>query len=402
MLKNKKTNWNIPTFIVFIFFVGVIIFSKSITAPIISGNDSVYIFNITNCQANESSVGCNATTILFSCNIEPYQFIDYTRFMVASNYYYTSRNGSYFSLEYSKSADTHNVNEILKLEREAITDTNSNTVLAFEEVPITHTCSGYCDTSFSLVHLNCSTNDTRIVEHISSNETCSPSYNESVYCDYCTPSWELRNTGIYACTNGTRLLYYDDNLGCCGITGLTSDCVEPYGHNTNANCTVYSQDMTVKCDPNPILTDKIECFVEMNSTSNGEYSCIDYVRQGNNYLQTNPQKTQYTQTWLNPFRKQEETRESFTTVNGLANIYYTNKNILSYSSFIVGVKCKAENGNQTLLYEQTITPEYKNLDEVSARGIWGNMNATYIVGGAFILVFILILLVIGYRLVFDK
>jgi hypothetical protein len=106
-----------------------------------------------------------------------------------------------------------------------------------------------------------------------------------------------------------------------------------------------------------------------------------------NYLQVNPQKTEYQGTLF--LGKVAESREYFEVPNGLGSIYYTSKSIVGDTSYLLGVKCVDPDGN-IKMSEQLINPVYEDLNSVASRGVWAKNNI-----GPIIVILISILVVGG-------
>lgn len=205
-----------------------------------------------------------------------------------------------------------------------------------------------------------------------------------VYCNYCDPDWQELTGGLHECqSNSTRYVEYFDNNICYLITNLTED-EPPYDQETFVDCDFYTNNFNCSIASEPFLRKKIEysCTLPV-----GDWKCINKVSFGfYDTLQVNPQKTERSNPIIS-LRTDEESRESFETQNGLLNAYFTNKNLVAETPFIITTTCS--DGNNTLLHEQQITPTLKDLTDVPTIGIWVKDNAGYI-----IVIFLLLLVLI--------
>jgi len=221
----------------------------------------------------------------------------------------------------------------------------------------------------------CDINNTKYVEYIDLN-ICNSSIGlpvdngTYVYCDYCVPVI----TGPFylpaVCPiNETRLRYYIDTnrATCCDVTLLISDCRTDYPpyDNVTASCVTLETAITVTSDSEPYLSSKMDVIADMNVSNSTK--CYTYVKSENGILQTNPKKTDYSDSLI--MAKPIETREYFTPVMGKINAYYTDENLMVGKEFILGVSCSLDNGT-TVAGEQYITPQYNDLRESTARSVW--------------------------------
>lgn len=102
--------------------------------------------------------------------------------------------------------------------------------------------------------------------------------------------------------------------------------------------------------------------------------CWSYVSSVDGQVQqTNPQKEEYSETFFS-LTKKEEPRDYFTAQNGIVNAYFTQKNLVSYTQFILGVRCVSETTGDVIMGEKCITPVYKELKGVTARTVWSVNN----------------------------
>lgn len=79
---------------------------------------------------------------------------------------------------------------------------------------------------------------------------------------------------------------------------------------------------------------------------------------------------------------------------GLGNMYFRNSGLVAYNQYLFVAKCA--NGNASLIYEEDISPLYKEFTGgAAARGVWFTQNASYIV--LFLAVIFLVFLFIYFR-----
>jgi hypothetical protein len=376
------------------------------TATIITGQGSSYTFNITNCQANPlTPVNCSTANIFYECTITNPAFIDAVEYRVDGIDYPTTQNStqpSHFYLYYTKPQEyTTNTNP-LNFDRQRITDVNNKKVNAYELISITRNCTT-CPTTYTPTLIqNCNLSNQKIAQYTSSNETCSASYNATETCDYCLPDITT-NTGTCN-TNGTRTLSFTDNTytTCCLATGLPSDCVinTPLYDNTTEFCQYLTQDFTCNLDQKPILNTKINVNCELPTEN---YTCIINTYQE---IQNNTQTISSTLLATTPEYKktndnfifyptENEERTSFTTDHQLLNAYYTTKELRPENTYKIQVLCTAPQQN-TLKYEEIVTPVYHTPDSILYRSIWGTQNNLLII---FWVALIILATALGYWII---
>lgn len=202
------------------------------------------------------------------------------------------------------------------------------------------------------------------------------------YCDYCEPDLSDVFLEPEVCpANGTQYRYYIDYnyASCCSVTGFVSDCPTDYSPyiNTTINCSVLESDITLLLDSEPYLDEKIHVLADLNMSN--ATKCWTYVKSENGLLQSNPRKVEYSDSLI--FSKKTESREYFEPVMGQINGYYTDENLVAYKQFILGMSCALDNGT-VISGERYVTPRYKDLKTVNARGVWavGEMEMLLIVG----------------------
>ena len=264
-------------------------------------------------------------------------------------------------------------------------------------ITIQHECS-LCTEDWEAQYANltsCRTNNTIIQEttYVDNNacgtNTTLPVDNGTTsenYCNYCDPDWQ--DTGTECYVNSTRYVEYTDYNLCYAVTGLIEDS-PPFDDETWVSCQYFESDFNCTISSVPYMNNKMEYTCTL--PNNDEYSCINYITYGlDDVLQVNPQKIERVQGGLINIDGILESRESFTTTNGLLNAYFTKKNLVADNDFTITTICS--NDNETLTHQQLISPTLKNLDKTPTQLIWIKDNMTYIIILILILIAIAILL----------
>jgi len=204
------------------------------------------------------------------------------------------------------------------------------------------------------------------------------------YCNYCDSDWIDVGTGCLS--NSSQYLDYIDLNGCYSQTGLTED-EPPIDDETWTSCDYNNNDFTCYISDEPYINDKMEYTCTLPT---GTFECINTITYGfDDVLQVNPQKTEKTDGVFS-FNRNIESRESFTTRNGLLNAYFTKKNLLADNNFVITTYCSNE--TTTITHQKQITPTIKNLDSTNTWLLWGKRNIPY-------LFIILLLLILGAMLI---
>lgn len=222
-------------------------------------------------------------------------------------------------------------------------------------------------------------------------------------CNYCTE--DLNYLVVTECfLNGTdeiqEIQYFDNNyLTCCIITGFVSDCsilYEPYNHTEFINCSFLQDEFDLQLDQEVyfgfgfggLASDKVFGKIWINGT-NETFNCVSYIKtyDTTELLQSNPRYTKRTDSSITLLSKEIEDREFFVTQNGLANIYWTNHNlVMDGRSYIFGVECSGNPGH--LVSEKVATVNYKPVNAPITRFVWATENAMPIFLGFLIIVII--------------
>lgn len=356
----------------------------------VNSSTEIYSFNVTDPQSNITNLSCDPVWIRFSVNISNYIYIDHVTFTIQGYEFETSSAGNMFWYDYYKTRNLVDFNGSIDWTRIKIWDIGGGIGQSFPDIHVPITCVGchYNETIGS-----CQIDDSQLIQYVGNGQPGCDDFNESQDCNYCSEN--IVENIITPCNGTEKVVDYTDSnySSCCDITGLTSDChinFLPYNETQTLNCSFESQDFTLECDPQPIIADRIPCFINLND--NKVYKCWSMISQSNgtgsmgNYLQVNPDTTEYQGTVI--FGKKSETREYFDIQNGVGSIYYTSKSLVGDTEYLLGVKCVDEQGN-IKFSEQKIRPVYESLDTVAARGVWAKVNF----GG--IIVILLSILVVG-------
>jgi hypothetical protein len=163
------------------------------------------------------------------------------------------------------------------------------------------------------------------------------------------------------------------------------------------NCSQLSQNISIDIDEQPYVNEKNDFLAVLPASYRTQsVKCWSYIVKDGQYQQTNPQKTEYSKTFFST-AKATETREYFTAQNGVVNAYFTQKNLVAYTEFVLGVKCVSENTGAMIIGEKCITPYYKELKQVPARGVWAVENMSMLVVITFFVILFIILLGYAFR-----
>lgn len=370
------------------------------TAVLITGSSSSFNFYIENCTSPSinTTLDCNPATVTFECDIYPAQFINSVTFRIDGIDYATTQtygNPVHFYRIYTKPADTTNTLIPITMDRQQITDVNNIKINTYQLIQIPHNCTT-CPANYTLTPItSCQTDNTYTLQHTSSNETCSPSYNTTEACNYCDPQIIANYTSCN--TNGTRTVSFSDlnYTTCCLTTGLTEDCIinTPQYNTINESCNFYTNQFTCTLDQAPVMNNKININCELPTED--ETCCVVNVYQGQNYtnlLQTSPEYKSTSNFFLLP--QQQETRTCFSPTQRLLNAYYTKKELRADTEYKLEVKCT--NTNTTLISQYQITPVYHLPDWWFQRWTWFANNPAYIFGSLF---FLIIFIALGIYLI---
>jgi hypothetical protein len=351
----------------------------------VNSSTEIYWFNVTECQANVSSVGCSAENIRMNCSISNYAFIDYVDFEIDDVYYESDQYNDHFWYDYYKPVTTVDTDTEIEWQKVKIYDVGTGVANFFPNIYIDHQCDA-CD--YNVSYGTCNISDLRVVEYVGDGSANCTDYNATESCDYCTPLWSITSDCL---VNNTEFREYSDANSCYALTGLYADsCDYSYTDcDTWINCSFLGVDFTCGYDANPLIEiagNRIFWYCQLTNTSQ-DYNCISYVKQAGHTVQTNPQQKTFSTGLLS---REQESREFFTAENGLVNPYFTTDNLKHNMTYIFGVECTSDNGRYTT--EHYVTPLYENLDEIAYRGVWLRDNLGYVLGGLITLVVVVLII----------
>lgn len=165
----------------------------------------------------------------------------------------------------------------------------------------------------------------------------------------------------------------------------------PFSFAVDEDCQNISSDILIQLDEEPYIVDK-NAFLGILPDAYKTHSvkCWSYVEKQDNLQQTNPQMQEYSETFFS-LPKPIESREYFTAQNGVINAYFTQKNLVSYEQFTLGLRCVSEDNGDVIMGEKCITPLYQDMKGVVARSAWATENAEILfIMGLFILIAVIV------------
>lgn len=356
----------------------------------VNSSTEIYTFEILDCQANASTIGCPATDVRFSCNITPYAYIDWVQFRIDGDDLDTDRSSEIFYYDWHKPITNIDTDTYIEFDRGKIRDVGGGDALFFPDVSVHLVCDS-CN--YNITTDPCQIDNTQVVHYVGDGSPNCTSYNATESCDYCVTDWQVASTCL---ENNTEYRQYQDNNACYNITGLYSDSCDSsfIDCDTWKPCNYLGDDMDCDFDVNPLINvvgNKIYWKCTITNASQ-EYSCISYVKESGAIIQTNPQQSTYS-SGLIP--KEQEMREYFSATNGLVNPYFTTENLQTNKTYVFGVECSYPNGS--LRAEEYVTPMYRNLDAVASRTIWVKDNLGFLLGALIFIVVIIGIIVLVVR-----
>lgn len=216
------------------------------------------------------------------------------------------------------------------------------------------------------------------------------------FCNYCSENL-VQTLGDCEQDSTQTVDYQDSNyFTCCAVTGLPSDCdilVYPYNATTTQFCVFFNNTMgEMECDPNPFFNgnEKEYCLARIpNIYLNQTFKCISYIEEldTDKVVQTNPEYRERSNSFIDLFRPDPETRQFFEPANSLVNFYYTSKNLFPETDYKLFIECSS--AETTLSSGQLFQMHYENYEFVFFRTKWIMENAGYIIGGVIVLFIIL-------------
>jgi len=343
---------------------------------------------ITTCQVDNPNATCDEN-ITFSCIVTDNIEVDYVTFTITDDGSETYHLPSKTNNLYTKTFTNTGFDEVAyNFTNITATDVFNNLAYYQPNITATYTCIDNCTPNWVAQYEDispCRTNNTKLqLKTYIDTETCDkveglPSDNGTtieIYCNYCDPEWTPLTGGIYDCQeNNTQYREYIDLNSCYATTNLTEDS-PPIDQETWVSCQFFDNDFDCDLNPTPYDTKKIDYTCTL-PYSGEEWSCINKVThyETGQLFQANPQTTTRTNSFL--FSKETEERSVFTTTKGLLNAYYLDDDILANNNFLITTTCR--DANSTLINEQLVTPEKKDLDETANWSVWAGKNAAYLV-----------------------
>jgi len=256
----------------------------------------------------------------------------------------------------------------------------------------------------------CNTSDLQQCNGVFDNNLCNFSYTGDFSefapqsCNYCSEDIVKQYTSN--CTwNGiefTRSYIWADNnyYSCCVLTNITADCsilFSPYNESGMEACALLEDDFELGIDlevyfgfgVGGLASDKVAGKIWLNDTNN-TYYCLSYVKTTEGKLmQTNPPYTKRTQGLFQLIGKEIEDREFFVTQNGLANVYWTDNNlVIDGRDYIFGVECSG--GGNKLNSERLSKVFYDPVNAPITRWFWLRENAVSLFLGFLVLIFLIL------------
>lgn len=215
----------------------------------------------------------------------------------------------------------------------------------------------------------------------------------------CTVSGDITGTLTYNANNSRyENVYYASTWG---IKHYTIQCSKSFYDTKQSSDTftvISKHEKAIDCTSadthyvsiNPIADDKTRWICSMNTTE--LFFCVtriwdadeNFVKSGVGVIQTNPTRELIENVGF---------RTHFSSMGGLANVHFTDKNLFKNKKYVYEVECYT-NANEYGLFTKNITVEYMSLGNVGSVSAYTTNNTGYIVGGFFMLMF----LVIGWGL----
>lgn len=365
--------------------------------------------SINECSADTTTLGCGETAIL-ECNITDNLFVDEVFYQINDvNYTVTEHIGDLW--QYSFSPTGVDVSIIYDWQNTFAIDFANNTNVTDPNIQINYTCFAPCIEDWVEDAVVCLTDDTYLSTYTDQN-SCNttidlPAQNGTYpYCNYCSENL-IVSYGECQQNSTQSVDYLDLNyVTCCAVTGIGSDCsilTYPYNETTSQACLFFNNTMDeIECqnEPNFNIREKEYCLARIpNGFLNETFKCISYVtdESTSEILQTNPEYRERSTSFFD-WKQDPDTREYFTPANALVNFYYTNKNLLPESDYILTIECSSQ--QRTLGSSMLFQMAYEDYQFVFFRTRWLMANASYIIGGLLLLILLLgVLFMVGKNVV---
>jgi len=265
---------------------------------------------------------------------------------------------------------------------------------------VEYTCLAECVEDWQPYLNSCLFNDTILVSYYDDNSCYTYNFtpiDNGTYtsCNYCTEDIEKVYIGDCELFNGSGKLDYEwqDNnyFSCCAITNLLSDCSilsSPYNETASDVCLFGLSEFILEMDNQALfgidftnnINNRIYGKINLANYSNNNFTCVSYVQDiDGNTIQINPIYDKNSQTLITLNNNMED-RQVFTTYNGIANVYWTQQNLVKDSrEYLFGVECS--DGTQTLKSEKVLQTGYMPLKDATTRTFWfvNQQNITEII-----------------------
>ena len=126
--------------------------------------------------------------------------------------------------------------------------------------------------------------------------------------------------------------------------------------------------------------------------SASSFKCYTKVEYANDIIQINPAQTNIDQVGIIDYFEPQPSDSKYQYVK----VYFTKKDLRDNEAVNFSVICAGE--NQTLTFEQEITPQYKDLNtELVDRAIWTGDNMIYILMGLFLVLIIIFIVIAVFK-----
>lgn len=363
---------------------------------------------VTDCQTNDTIIYCNETARL-QCNITDNIDVDDVLFTLNNQNFSTVQEGDIFYYDFTPTCLGFLLCNWSYVYAQDVVGLET----AYEpNITFNRTC---CYENWTAQYGSCLLNDTQFKYYIDANNCSQPvpeipvpgdngTYVACNYCSedlVCSPASECYWNGTAGQQDYTCV---DNNyFGCCIITGLVSDCsimYAPYNDTYQEDCIFLTEEFEIELDAQVyfglglggLASDKVFGKIWLNDTNN-TYKCLTYVKDEDGILiQVNPPYTKRTTGTITLWGKEIEDREFFSTQNGLANVYWTDDNlVIDGREYVFGVEC-AGNGVR-LRSEKSAEVNYMPVSKPITRFIWGVENLPWLMLGLFGAVVLMIIVV---------
>ena len=295
---------------------------------------------------------------------------------------------------------------ILQVNATDIFGNNASENFTENQVFFQYTC---CQEDWVQDAVSCRTNNTHIITYTDAHSCGTvndlPANNGTEdSCNYCSEDLQ-QNIGECQLGNFQNVSWTDNNfISCCSVTNITSDCsfnFFPYNETTTQFCLFFAVVLGVTLCPEEFTfktEEKEYCLVEIpQNVTNESFKCMSYVVTDTpaQIIQVNPEYKERSDSVLDFWRGNPESREFFEPQNGWVNVYITKKNLLPENDYFLHIGCKS--AQRTLESVHPFTIGYESVEFVFFRTRWLMANAGYVIGGILLLFIILAILIILWK-----